>query len=283
MSHGVISVENTALSSQVLFEDFVGFSNEIVKRYHLKTNQHLSLNKDVGRYFSDYEKEHNKRYDHKRTQYFFVTLTLNQKLLRETTDADAILLNNDYTKRDRRDEEKEKLLNDTFRYLLFRMNKKLGIKKPARPSSQVIQSYSVVEKVNKYGTKTLDHIHAILCFHPSHYDKVDRSFFETAIHSSSPMMSSGEHHLTSDLIDTFHISKVEVPQGQSKWMNLFSVIDYCNKGWTLKTDEQQTYSLYPKQKKRPTNETKARPNRLSFGYDIPVRGTPKPNLAGIQV
>ena len=280
MYNGVISVENTASSSQVLFEDFAGFSDDIVKRYHLKTDQHLSLNKDVWRYFSDYEKEHNKRYDHKRTQYFFVTLTLNQKLLRETTDADAILLNNDYTKRGRRDEEKEKLLNDTFRYLLFRMNKKLGVKKPDRPSSKIIQSYYVVEKVNKYGSETLEHIHSILCFHPSHYDKVDGRFFETAINSSSPMMSSGEHFLTRDLIDTFHISKVEVPQGKNKWVNLFSVIDYCNKGFTLKK-EKQTYAFYPKKRKQ--NETKTRLNRLPFGYDIPVRGIAKPNLEGIRV
>ena len=56
MYNGVISVENTALSSQVLFEDFVGFSDDIIKKYHLKTKEHLSLNKDVWRYFSDYEK-----------------------------------------------------------------------------------------------------------------------------------------------------------------------------------------------------------------------------------
>ena len=162
------------------------------------------------------------------------------------------------------------------------MNKKLGIKKPARPSSQVIQSYSVVEKVNKYGSNTLDHIHAIICFHPSHYDKVDRSFFETAINSSSPMMSSGEHHLTSDLIDTFHISKIEVPQGQSKWVNLFSVIDYCNKGWTLKTDEQQTYSLYPKQKKRPSNEN-TNTKRPLGNFDSNITRTRNLDIQGFQL
>ena len=117
------------------------------------------------------------------------------------------------------------------------MHSKLDIKRPHTTKTHqhlLMRQYQVIEDVNRYGNKTLEHLHIINGVHPKFHDKMnDKLFWESVVNMPNGFIFEEENRGFDyqDTVKELHI--VEIPvhlRPKERWSDLANTIDYTNKG-----------------------------------------------------
>lgn len=258
MLYRVKSLENTTLNERVTFVEkkpFTSIENIQRPNFYKKSKTHSDLNASVFKYFKSYEENHRKGGS---LRFFFLTLTLNETFLYSIPQ-----------------NERFNHLMETYEYIIYKLNRALGIKKPSftkKHKHKVIHSYAVCEDITRNGHSTLEHLHSIIAIHPSHFKTIDKDFFSRVIGCDGGLK----------IMKDLKIEELPIHYGiKQKWNDLKRVVDYINKGSTL-TKESELYAYHS-----PTTPTKSPhndrfKNRPPRNLDSHITGIRNLNTSGFQ-
>ena len=196
------------------------FNKEIpIESHHSKTKDHQSMNQQVLNYFKDYTSSLTDKGEGE-PKFQYLTITFNEKILRSLNA-----------------HNRSAFIQRVYEQLWWRMHSKLDIKRPHTTKTHqhlLMRQYQVIEDVNRYGNKTLEHLHIIDGVHPKFHDKMnDKLFWESVVNMPNGFIFEEENRGFDyqDTVKELHI--VEIPvhlRPNEQWSDLANTIDYTNKG-----------------------------------------------------
>ena len=185
-----------------------------------KSNTHRDMNDRALEYFKDYEESLTLK-DEGKPIYLYLTITFNQKILRSL-----------------KPHNRSVFIQQVYEYLWWRMHDKLKIKRPLTTKAHqhlLMRRYRVIEDVDRYGNRTLDHLHVICGVHPKFHDTMDDKLYWESVIASRQSFTIDEMNQTfscEQIIQELHIQPIrfERKTDEDQWADLIYVIDYTNKG-----------------------------------------------------
>jgi len=98
-----------------------------------------------------------------------------------------------------------------------------------------MRQYRVIEDVDRYGNRTLEHLHVICGVHPKFHDKMDNKLYWESVTASRQSFTVDEMKQTfscEEIIQELHIQPIRIERktDEDQWADLINVIDYTNKG-----------------------------------------------------
>ena len=182
-----------------------------------KTKTHRDMNDQVLDYFKDYEESLTLK-DEGKPMYLYLTITFNEKILRSL-----------------KPHNRSAFIQRVYEYLWWRMHDKLKIKRPLTTKTHqhlLMRQYQVIEDVNRYGNKTLEHLHIICAVHPKFHEKMTRLYWESVadLPNSFTFDEESKEFDYQQCVDEFHIEEISIPvETRQNWTELVNTIDYTNK------------------------------------------------------
>lgn len=185
-----------------------------------KSKTHRDMNDRALEYFKDYEKSLTLK-DEGKPMYLYLTITFNQKILRSL-----------------KPHNRSAFIQRVYEYLWWRMHDKLKIKRPLTTKAHqhlLMRQYRVIEDVDRYGNRTLEHLHVICGVHPKFHDKMDNKLYWESVTASRQSFTVDEMKQTfscEEIIQELHIQPIRIERktDEDQWADLINVIDYINKG-----------------------------------------------------
>ena len=196
------------------------FNKEIpIESHHSKTEDHQSMNQQVLNYFKYYTSSLTDKGEGE-PKFQYLTITFNEKILRSLQS-----------------HNRSAFIQRVYEQLWWRMHSKFDIKRPHTTKTYqhlLMHQYQVIEDVNRYGNKTLEHLHIINGVHPKFHDKMnDKLFWESVVNMPNGFIFEEEHRGFDyqDTVKELHIVEIPVHLGQKeRWSDLAYTTDYTNKG-----------------------------------------------------
>jgi hypothetical protein len=196
------------------------FNKEIsIDPHHSKTKDHQSMNQQVLDYFKNYASSLTDKGEGEPT-FQYLTITFNEKILRSL-----------------KSHNRSAFIQRVYQQFWWRMHTKLNIKRPTTTKAHqhlLMRQYQVIEDVNRYGSKTLEHLHIINAAHPKFDDKMnDKLYWQSVVNMPGDFIFEEENKgfEYQDTVKELHILEIPVHlQPKQKWSDLANTIDYTNKG-----------------------------------------------------
>jgi hypothetical protein len=190
-----------------------------IQSHHRKTEDHQSMNQKVLDYFKDYTSSLTDKGEGE-PKFQYLTITLNEKILRSL-----------------KSHNRSAFIQRVYEQLWWRMHSKLNVKRPHTTKTHqhlLMRQYRVIEDVNRYGKKTLEHLHIINGVHPKFHHKMnDKLYWESVVNMPNGFIFEEENRGFDyqDTVKELHIVEIPVHMGQKeRWSDLAYTIDYTNKG-----------------------------------------------------
>ena len=203
--------------NKVIIEKFI--RKIPIESDHPKSEDHQSMNQQVLDYFKDYATPLTDKGEGE-PKFQYLTITFNEKILRSL-----------------KSHNRSAFIQRVYEQLWWRMHTKLDIKRPHTTKTHqhlLMRQYRVIEDVNRYGKKTLEHLHIINGVHPKFHDKMnDKLFWESVVNMPNGFIFEEENRGFDyqDTVKELHIVEIPVHLGQKeRWADLANTIDYTNKG-----------------------------------------------------
>jgi DNA primase catalytic subunit len=203
--------------NKVIIEKFI--RKIPIESHHSKTKHHQSMNQQVLDYFKDYATSLTDKGEGE-TKFQYLTITFNEKILRSL-----------------KAHNRSAFIQRVYEQLWWRMHTKLNIKRPLTTKTHqhlLMRQYQVIEDVNRYGNKTLEHLHIINGVHPKFHHKMnDKLYWESVVNMPNGFIFEEENRGFDyqDTVKELHIVEIPVHLGQKeRWSDLAYTIDYTNKG-----------------------------------------------------
>ena len=206
----------SSVANKVITESF---SKRAEQQIHSrKSQQHRKMNEEVVTFFKEHAQAV-KAETSQQPRYLFLTITFNQNLLRSL-----------------KPENRSAFIQTVYERLWWRMHDKLHIKRPLTTKKHqhlLMRQYQVIEDVDRYGRKALEHLHIVCAVHPKFFDKLTKLYWESVVALRGGFLFEAENRGfdLSECVEEFHISELNLPE-KELWSNLEQVIDYSNKGLT---------------------------------------------------
>tara|TARA_B100000787_G_scaffold162686_1_gene143691 strand:+ start:600 stop:1364 length:765 start_codon:yes stop_codon:yes gene_type:complete len=185
-----------------------------------KSNTHRDMNDRVLEHFKVYEESLTLK-DEGKPMYLYLTITFNQKILRSLDK-----------------ENRSAFIQRVYEYLWWRMHDKLKIKRPLTTKTHqhlLMRQYRVIEDVDRYGNRRLEHLHIICGVHPKFHDTMDNKLYWESVIASRQSFTVDEMNQTfscEEITQELHIQPIRIDRktDEDQWADLINVIDYANKG-----------------------------------------------------
>tara|TARA_B100000795_G_C22600715_1_gene361136 strand:- start:238 stop:669 length:432 start_codon:yes stop_codon:yes gene_type:complete len=98
-----------------------------------------------------------------------------------------------------------------------------------------MRQYRVIEDVDRYGNRRLEHLHIICGVHPKFHDTMDNKLYWESVIASRQSFTVDEMNQTfscEEITQELHIQPIRIDRktDEDQWADLINVIDYANKG-----------------------------------------------------
>ena len=191
--------------------------NTPIESHYAKTKDHKLMNQKVLDYFKEYATSLTSKGECD-PRFLYLTITFNENILRSL-----------------KPHYRSVFIQRVYEQLWWRMHSKLNIKRPTTTKTHqhlLMRQYQVIEDVNRYGNKTLEHLHIICAVHPKFHNKMTRLYWESVadLPNSFTFDEESKEFDYQQCVDEFHIEEISIPvETRQNWTDLVNTIDYTNK------------------------------------------------------